>query len=257
MLDIHCHILPGVDDGPGTLADSLEVARRCAQDGITHIVATPHCHRFLRLLRADVLPHVARLNEALARAGLALAVFPGSEIQLTDPAAYRRDYERGLYCHLGDDRRYTLLEFPWREALYPTGAADHVAWLRAQGTTPIIAHPERHGYFRDAPERLAALVAAGAWIQITVDSLLGNHGADAAEAAGDMLQAYPEAVLATDTHGLDRCSGLTAGYAWVRDRFGAARADDLLGRSNLILQHLLAVRGGAAAAPERNRHESR
>ena len=66
MLDLHCHILPGVDDGPRTLAEALAVARRCVADGITHITATPHCHRHLRLLRADILPHVARFNEDLA-----------------------------------------------------------------------------------------------------------------------------------------------------------------------------------------------
>src|SRR5437763_2362509 len=114
MLDLHCHILPGVDDGPATLEEALEVARFCVGDGITHVAATPHCHRYLRLLRADILPHVARFNEELRRAGIPLTVLPGAEIQLTDVAAYRRDYEAGLLCHLGDRPDFTLLEFPWQ-----------------------------------------------------------------------------------------------------------------------------------------------
>ncbi len=93
--------------------------------------------------------------------------------------------------------------------------------------TPIVAHPERHHFFTDDPARLQALVAAGAWLQITVDSLLGNHGPRPELAAPEMLRTYPDAVLATDAHNLRRCSGLSLGYAWVAERLGVAWADDL------------------------------
>jgi protein-tyrosine phosphatase len=239
MLDLHCHILPGVDDGPASLQEALTMARFCVKDGITHITATPHCNRSLRLLRADILPHVKRFNEELARAGLALTVLPGSEIQATDSAAYRRDFEAGLYCHLGDNPAWTLLEWSWHEELYPDDAAELVAWLRQRGTRPIIAHPERHGYLHSDPVRLQALTAAGAWLQITVDSLLGNHGPAPREAGEALLAEYPAAVLSTDAHNPRRCSGLSAGFAWVRERFGAARADDLRARAEGILAKLL------------------
>src|SRR5262249_31126267 len=130
VLDLHCHILPGVDDGAGSLDEALALASFCVADGITHVAATPHCHRHLRLLRADVLPHVDRLNEEIVRAGLPLAVLPGSEVQVTDTAAYRRDFEAGLYCHLGDGRAFTLLEFNWKSDQYPPDAPELVAWLR-------------------------------------------------------------------------------------------------------------------------------
>src|SRR5436190_15772014 len=110
MLDLHCHILPDVDDGASSLEESLAMARFCVRDGITHITATPHCHRFTRMLRADILPHVARLNENLAHAGVPLTILPGSEIRVTTTAEYRREYEAGLYCHLGDSRAFTLVE---------------------------------------------------------------------------------------------------------------------------------------------------
>ena len=214
MLDasIHCHILPGVDDGAASLDETLAMARFCVWDGITHVVATPHCHRHCRLMRHDVLPHVARLNEELANAGIALVVLPGSEIQVTDTAAYRRDFEAGLYCHLGDGCTFTLLEFNWKAELYPSDAPELIAWLRMQGMTPIVAHPERHRFFADDPGRLRALVAAGAWLQITVDSLLGNHGWDPKVSGEELLEEYSDAVLATDAHNLRRCSGLSSGY---------------------------------------------
>ncbi len=240
MLDLHCHILPGVDDGPASLDEALALARFCVQDGITHVTATPHCHRRLRLLRADVLPHVAVFNEELERAGVLLTVLPGSEIQVTDTAAYRRDFEAALYCHLGDGRAFTLFELNWHAELYPPDAPELVAWLRERGTVPIIAHPERHDFFRDHPDWLRALVDAGAWLQVTVDSLLGNHGAMPRSAGEELLRAYPEVVLATDAHNLRRCSGLSVGYAWAHEHLGVARAADLRARAEGVLTRLLA-----------------
>ena len=239
MIDLHCHILPGVDDGAASLHEALAMARFCVQDGITHVVATPHCHRHCRLLRADILPHVARLNDELAKAEIPLTVLPGAEIQVTDSAVYRREFEDGLYCHLGDGRAFTLLEVPWKEEQYPADAPELVAWLRARGTTPILAHPERHGYFAKHPERLRALVDAGAWLQVTVDSLLGNHGSAAKSSGEELLRTYSEMVVSTDAHNLRRCSGLSAGFAWVRDHLGADRADGLRSRADQVLASML------------------
>jgi len=235
MLDLHCHILPGVDDGAASLDEALAMTRFCVQDGITHVVATPHCHRHCRMLRADILPHVARLNEELTVAGVPLAILPGSEVQVTDTAVYRREFEAGLYCHLGDRPAFSLLEFSWKPEQYPAGAVELVSWLCDRGTIPIIAHPERHGFFADDPGRLQGLTEAGAWLQVTVDSLLGNHGPAPKVSGEALLRAYPDAVLATDAHNLRRCSGLSIGYAWVQERIGAERAAGLRARAAQVL----------------------
>jgi protein-tyrosine phosphatase len=240
MLDLHCHILPGVDDGAASLEEALAMARFCVQDGVTHIVATPHCNRTCRLLRPHILPHVARFNAELARATVPLTILPGSEIQVTDPATYRREVEAGVYCHLGDGCAFTLLEFSWKAELYPPDAPDLVAWLRARGMIPIVAHPERQRYFAADPARLRALVVAGAWLQITVDSLLGNHGPVPAASGPPLLRTYTDAVLASDAHNRKRCSGLSAGYAWVRKHLGASREAELRDRADHVLAALLA-----------------
>ena len=119
MLDLHCHILPEVDDGAASLDEALAMARFCVRDGITHVVATPHCHRHTRLLRPEILPQVVRLNEELSRADVPLTILPGSEVQVADAAAYRSDFEAGLYCHLGDGRAFTLAGVPLEGGAVP------------------------------------------------------------------------------------------------------------------------------------------
>jgi protein-tyrosine phosphatase len=104
--------------------------------------------------------------------------------------------------------------------------------------TPIVAHPERHRYFAEDPEKLHALVTQGAWLQITVDSLLGNHGREPKASAEELLRTYPDAVLSTDAHNLRRCSGLSVGYEWIREHLGGSRADELLARQDQILAAL-------------------
>jgi protein-tyrosine phosphatase len=239
MIDLHCHLLPGVDDGAATLAEAVAMARFCVADGMTHVAATPHCHRSIRLLREAIVPRVAALNAELEREEVPLTVLPGSEIQLFDRAAFRRDEEAGLYCHLGDGRRFTLLELPWELSLYPEGAPEHARWLRERGLTPILAHPERTPAFGWDANLLREWVEAGAWLQITVDSLLGNHGPGPQRLGWELLRAYPDAILATDAHNLRRCSGLASGYQAVRERLGAARFEDLKARASSVLEQLL------------------
>jgi protein-tyrosine phosphatase len=239
MLDLHCHILPGVDDGAATLEEALAMARLCVRDGITHIAATPHCNRSIRLLRADVLPHVTRLNEALTRAKVPLTILPGSEIQVTDSDQYRAEWEAGLYCHLGDGGAFTLFEFGWKPEQYPPDAVELIGWLRERGMTPILAHPERFSFMQADPGRIRGLVDAGAWLQVTVDSLLGNNGPVPQRLGAQLLRDYPDAVLATDAHHLGRCSGLSGGFAWVRERLGAAREEVLRARGDQVLAALV------------------
>src|SRR5262245_5863232 len=123
MIDLHCHILPNIDDGPSSLDESLAMARYFVSDGMTHVFATPHCHRYVHKLRADILPRVKAYNEQLQREQIPLCILPGSEIQVIDTAEYRREFEAGVYCHLGDNRSYTLLEFNWAREAFPADAA--------------------------------------------------------------------------------------------------------------------------------------
>jgi protein-tyrosine phosphatase len=234
MIDLHSHILPHLDDGAQSVEEAIEMARFYVADGITDVVATPHCHRYIHLLKREILPRVDEFHERLAAAAIALNVLPGSEIQVTDSEAYRKEFDAGVYCHLGGGTTFTLLEFNWNRELFPSDAGDLIRWLCKQGTTPILAHPERHDFFWDEPSRLERLADAGAWIQVTVDSLLGNHGPSPSMAAESILLNYKEVVLATDAHNLGRCSGLSAGYQWVKEHIDEAKRVDLFNRAEFI-----------------------
>lgn len=239
MIDLHCHILPGVDDGPTTLQESLKLARFAVDDGITVITATPHCHSSIHLLRADILPRVTAYNRELQSAGIPLTVLPGSEIQVFDSTVYRREFEEDVFCHLGNGKTYTLLEFSWSAEQFPSDSVELIEWIRERGMTPIVAHPERHEFFRKQPKLVQPLVDAGAWLQITVDSLLGNFGPEAKSFGEQFLGTHREVILATDAHNTKRCSGLTAGYAWVEKHLGPERSRDLFARAESVRKSLL------------------
>jgi protein-tyrosine phosphatase len=238
MVDLHCHILPNVDDGAASLEESLWMAQFFMAEGTRHVVATPHCYRDRPMLRAEVLPAVSTLAAELAAAEMPLTVLPGSEIQIVDSVAFRREFEEGSYCHLGGGQRFTLVEFSWNRERLPADATKLIEWIVALGTRPILAHPERHSYYRAEPELLRAIVEAGAWLQITVDSLLGNHGAEPRAMGEAYLREFHHVVLASDAHNRQRCSGLAPGFAWVERQLGAARAEELRARGEWILARL-------------------
>lgn len=242
MIDIHCHILPAVDDGPRSLNESLAMLSKAENDGITHIVATPHCNQNLHLFRPEIMPQVMRLNEQAQKHDMKIVVLPGSEIALYNVELYRHNYSEGRYCHLGDAPEYSLLEFPWQRDRFPNGATELMSWLCEQGTRPIIAHPERTPALRENRDIIRSFVEAGALLQITVDSMLGNMSPTARNAARELMEEHENIVLATDSHSLNRSSGLRIGYATVREWFGSAREADIRARTNSILQHILNAR---------------
>jgi protein-tyrosine phosphatase len=246
MIDIHCHILPAVDDGPRSMNESLAMLSKAETDGIMHIVATPHCNQNLHLFRPEIIPQVARLNEQAQKHELQVVVLPGSEIALYSVDLYRHNYNEGRYCHLGDCREYSLLEFPWQRDRFPDGATELMPWLCEHGTRPIIAHPERTPMLRENRDIIKAFIEAGAWLQITVDSMLGKMSPTAHDAARELMEEHEHIVLATDSHSLNRSSGLKIGYAIVREWFGAARERDIRTRTDSILQHILSTRNMSA-----------
>ncbi|MEX2461138.1 MAG: CpsB/CapC family capsule biosynthesis tyrosine phosphatase [Paenibacillaceae bacterium] len=228
MIDIHCHILHGIDDGAHDLAESLAMARHAYQDGIRHIIATPHLNLHYNNIRALVQNKTEILQKAFDQHSIQITLHPGCEIQLKDRRTLYTQVERHEFCFLGPEKRYILLEQRWTD--YDPETPEIVAWLLNRGITPIIPHPERHLFFRQQPELITKLVEAGAWTQVSVDSLLGNNNPEALEFANRLIDANHVHTLATDAHNINRKPTLAIGYTYISDRVDKARAEEINAR---------------------------
>ncbi len=172
MIDLHSHILRGIDDGARTLEDSLEIARAAVSDGITVIAGTPHV-RDDWPTDAGVMEHrVAELRAELQLAGIPLDVRAGGEIAIEWLA--RLSVEELRRFGLGGNPRYLLVETPYYG--WPLGLEDALFSLRASGIRPVLAHPERNAEVQAQPERLVSLVQSGALVQVTAASVDGRIG---------------------------------------------------------------------------------
>ena len=171
MIDLHSHILPGLDDGPETLAGSLDMARAAVQGGTHVIAATPHINHHFDVNPMEIPERVAALNAALRSEGIPLEVVKGGEIAI--PNLPRLDAEALQTLRLGDGP-FLLLEAPLSPVTAPID--DLVLEQRFKGHEVLLAHPERSLYFHQHPERLAGLVERGVRTSITAGALVGRFG---------------------------------------------------------------------------------
>ena len=191
MIDLHCHILPGVDDGALDLDDSLGMARQAVNDGIATICATPHIRHDHDVRIEEVGPRVESLNERLRTERLPVAVLQGGEVAETAVEALSEE-ELGRVA-LGEGR-WILLEpapGPLTDSL-----ARRVEHLAERGHRALIAHPERH-LSADMYERIASLVAVGALVQATADFFLRERFAAGMRALAEAGLVH---VLGSDAH---------------------------------------------------------
>jgi protein-tyrosine phosphatase len=200
MIDTHLHILPGVDDGPETLEQSLALAHALVQEGVRAAIATPHYNdEFPRRSALEIRERVYHLQLALHRSSIPLQLCAGHEA-LIKPGLVE-DIQRGRLATLNGSR-YLLLEL-WNSSWLPE--TDQVIFeLRAAGFTPMLAHPERYRAFQKEPERLGALVQQGILAQITASSLVGMQGNTARRTAELLLKKGYIHCIASDAHGLHK-----------------------------------------------------
>lgn len=172
MIDIHTHILPGIDDGAADLEDSLDLARAAVADGIKGIIATPH-HADGRYTNhaAFVTEQVERLREELAAREIPLELYVGQEIRVHSDMLDA--WNAGELATLAGSN-YILLEMP--SSSIPKRMLDYIHELVIMGIRPIIAHPERNAEVAKNPEKLREMIEAGAYGQMTTHSLLGGLG---------------------------------------------------------------------------------
>jgi protein-tyrosine phosphatase len=214
VIDLHSHILPGVDDGARTLAEARELARLAVADGVEAIAATPHVRADFPTTPDVMEKGVAQLRADFHREGISLQVLHGGEIDLR--LLWAIPPEELARLTIAQTGRYLLLEFPYRS--WPLALDSSVSGLVRRGITPLLAHPERNPEVQERPARIEALVEAGALVQVTAASLDGRLGRAPERTARRLLELSLVHTLASDAHGPHiREGGLAAAAGAVGD----------------------------------------
>ncbi|HPR64965.1 MAG TPA: capsular biosynthesis protein [Thermoanaerobaculia bacterium] len=196
MIDLHCHILPGVDDGASSWKESLSMALMAEDDGIEAIFATPHANPSYHNVSAGTVDQlVQELNTAIQKEGRTIQVYTGHDAHLVPELL---DRLRSGEIHTLNSSRYFLLEPP--EHFRISEMQEAIFGFMAHGFVPIITHPERVGAFLRNPEFLYRLVEQGALVQITAGSVTGYFGESIRHYSESILKEGLGHILASDAH---------------------------------------------------------
>jgi len=197
MIDIHCHILPDLDDGAKNLEEAIQMCNIAFCDGIKTIVATPHTMNGIFINnRQIILKTVTNLNKALKNNNINLSIIPGAEVHINYNILDLLN--QGAATTINDQNKYIMLEFP--VYTIPSKISDLIFELKLKGITPIFAHPERNIPIQNNLNYIYHLIKYGGLIQITALSLTGEFGTSAQKCALKMLQLNLVHIIASDAH---------------------------------------------------------
>jgi protein-tyrosine phosphatase len=227
LIDIHCHLLPGIDDGPATVEAALALAKALVDDGITQVVMTPHVFpgRFENW-RTSIADEQARFAELLRTAGMALDVLWAGEVRLTPEVLELLARDELPFLGQVGGYRTLLLEMP--DGQVPLGALNFVRHLMAAQVRPVIVHPERNRGVMEKVERLRAFLDEGCYVQVTAGSLVGQFGTRAQAVAADLVERGWVHAVASDAHNTTgRRPRMRDAAQWLTQHHGALLARQL------------------------------
>lgn len=201
MIDLHCHILPGVDDGAASLQESLSMAEQAIAQGITHLLCTPH-HNNGRYEneKSTVIAAVHHLQNALDERNLPLTLLEGQEVRVTGELITAIEKDHLLFTDITDT--YLLLEFPTQDV--PAFSESLFFEIRTLGKVPVIVHPERNAIFREDPNHLIPFLEMGCLAQLTAPSIVGIFGKQIQKTAHEMVTHNLVQMVASDAHGVTK-----------------------------------------------------
>jgi protein-tyrosine phosphatase len=197
VIDLHSHVLPGLDDGVRSLNEACDLAASAAADGVTTIAATPHVRADYPTTVDVMEAAVAELRAELAARGIDVQIVHGGELDLG--LLWAVPWPELLRFTFAQTGRYLLLEVPYRGL--PLALETAVTRLVQRGITPLLAHPERNPEVQDRPDRVAPLVQAGALVQVTAASIGEERDRAAQSAALRLIELGLVHVIASDSHG--------------------------------------------------------
>jgi protein-tyrosine phosphatase len=211
VIDLHSHVLPGLDDGARDLDEAVEICTAAAADGVEVLAATPHVRSDYPTTPEQI---EAALDELRPVVGAAIRLVPGAELAVSE--LQRPEDELRRYALAGNPA-YLLVETPY--AGWPIDLTERLVRLRRAGITPVLAHPERNDMVQSRPELLVAAVESGTLVQLTASSLDGRLGARTRECARVLLDRGLAHLLASDAHAPEiRAAGLAAAARAVGDQ---------------------------------------
>ena len=223
MIDLHCHILPGVDDGAKSIEDSVAMARMAAAAGTKTIVATPHMfHPIFHVPGPVARAKLEEVRAALAAAKVEIEIVPAGEIHWTDDIPGK--LASGELIPLCETRKYILFELP---STHVPGPFREVCWrLQLAGVFPVLAHPERNAGFAEDPESIRPIRDAGIPVQITAMSLTGDFGRRAKKVSEAWLAEGLIDLVASDGHSCRSRPPVLDGAARVVRKLAGPSAED-------------------------------
>jgi protein-tyrosine phosphatase len=227
MVDLHCHILSGMDDGARSMEESLAMAEMAIADGITHVVATPHASSEYPFDYAAVKRAAADLEQAV---GDRLGIATGCDLHLNPENVATLKRSPAQFCI--HQKNYLLVEFS--EFAIPTTMDQILYEIQLAGIRPIITHPERNAIVRSQPRRLEKWIRNGCYGQVTGTSLLGSFGPSALETSIRWIARGLVHFVASDAHNTaGRPHKLRGAYEVVQKEFGKAKAEALFRQNPL------------------------
>jgi len=197
MIDIHCHILPELDDGSKSLEETLDMCRMAVEDGIKTIVATPHQQDGVYQTPAEAIFRTVRtVSEHIRQAGIPLQLLPGADVRIEVETGEK--IMRGEVVSINNTKRYFLLEFPAHAI--PMNIDKLIFNLLLKNITPVLTHPERIMEVQENPNRVFDLVSMGVLSQVTAMSITGGFGSRVKKCAHTLLKHNLVHVIASDAH---------------------------------------------------------
>lgn len=227
MIDLHCHLLPGIDDGAANLAASLDLARASVASGITHAVCTPHIHYGYFNNDIDIIRSTHDIFvSALERENIPLKTHFAAEIRITPNIAKLHANSAIPYLGSLDGMPVLLLELP--HSHIPPGTEQLLHWLSSNGIKPMIAHPERNRDILSNFNKATWLKGKGVMFQITAGAITGTFGTRVQQCALKMLDKGLADIVATDAHNIHkRPPEMQAAFELIEKHFDEDLANNL------------------------------
>lgn len=235
MIDIHCHMLPNVDDGAKSMHEAISMAIIAKEQGIKKIIMTPHYHPEFRSLKGKELQDIyEEFKEKLKENKIDIDVYLGNEIYFTSDLL---DNISELDFFSLNNSRYILLEFP--PTKFPSNLCSIIYELKLKGFIPILAHVERYLKVYEDPELIYDCINTGAVIQINSSSLMGKNGKELQKLCNLLLDRKMVHLVASDAHSSQRRRPLLKdSYHYIEKRYSKKTADDLfINNGQLILDN--------------------